>query len=179
MTRRGFTLIEVVVAVALFSVIFGVMISLLFVALASQRQSITIQELVSQSSTVGEYMTRALRQAQKETGQGCLSSKGLNYEITHSGSGVKFVNVQGQCQEFFLENQIIKEIKGIQALSLSPDDMRILALNFFPRGESQADELQPRLSFFIDMQGKDDKPGTQTRFQLQTTISQRAYDIIQ
>lgn len=179
MPSKGFTLIEIVVAVALFSILLGVVTSLLFVALSSQRQSITIQELVSQSSTVAEYMTRAIRQAQKETDQECLPSEGLNYEITHSGSGVKFVNAQNQCQEFFLESQRLKEVKGAQTTFLSPDDVQIISLNFFARGESQADALQPRLSFFIDMQGKNDKPGTKTRFQLQSTISQRAYDIVQ
>ncbi|MDO8470486.1 MAG: prepilin-type N-terminal cleavage/methylation domain-containing protein [bacterium] len=177
MKSQGFTLIEVTVAIGLTSLLIGTVSSLLLVALSAQRQSLATQELISQGSSMEEYMTRALRQAQKETGQGCLSSDGLNYELTHFNSGVRFINSQGQCQEFYLETGRLKELRGAQTTFLSPDDVSILAFNVALAGESQADTLQPKVTFFMDVQGKGAKAGSQARFQMQTTISQRSHDI--
>ncbi|MDP3697557.1 MAG: prepilin-type N-terminal cleavage/methylation domain-containing protein [Candidatus Taylorbacteria bacterium] len=179
---NGFTLVEVMVALGLTSLIIGVVTSLLFVALSVQRQSLAVQGILSQGSTVTEYMARAIKQAQKETGQGCLSAQGLNYELTHFGKGIKFVNAQGECQDFYWEGDPvyrIKETRGAQTLFLSPDDISILAFNPFLAGQSQADTIQPRVTLFLDIQAKGVKPGSQERFQIQTSISQRAHDIVQ
>src|SRR3989344_5217727 len=174
---QGFTLVEVLVAVSLLSLMIGLLTSLFLVAISVQNQSLTIQGLVNNSSPMAEYMTRALRQARKDTGQGCLSSPGLNYEITHFGLGIKFVNRDNQCHEFFQEGERIKETRGTQTLFLSPDDVKVLAFRVALQGESQTDTKQPLVSFFFDMQGAGLKPSSQTRFQLHTSVSQRAYDI--
>ncbi len=180
---QGFTLVEVMVSVGLTSLIIGVITSLLFVGLSVQRQSLAVQGILSQGSTVTEYMTRALKQARKDTTWTCLSGSGPNhenYQLTHSGKGVKFVNVQGECQDFYLEGDRIKETRGVQTVFLSSDDVSILAFNPFLAGQSQIDTLQPKVMFYIDMQGKGAKPNSpQQRFQIQTTISQRAYDLLQ
>ena len=176
---QGFTLVEVLVAVSLLSLMIGLLTSLFLVAISVQNQSLTIQGLVNNSSPMAEYMTRALRQARKDTGQGCLSSPGLNYEITHFGLGIKFVNRDNQCHEFFQEGERIKETRGTQTLFLSPDDVKVLAFRVALQGESQTDTKQPLVSFFFDMQGAGLKPSSQTRFQLHTSVSQRAYDILE
>lgn len=177
--NKGFTLIEILVSLGLFSLMAGILASLFSVSITTQQQSLTIQKLVNHSSPMAEYITRSLRQAKKEINQGCLSAAGLNYELTHFGSGIKFINRDGQCHEFFLDGERIKELRGSQTLFLSSDDVKVLTFRFVLQGALQTDTRQPLVSFFLDMQGAGSKPSSRSRFQMQGSVSQRAYDILQ
>ena len=82
--NKGFTIPELLVAMLVFSLVIGGATNLLIAGLAGQRRSLAMQELLDQSSFVAEYMTRAVRQAQKELfvplpPDACLSTRGLNY----------------------------------------------------------------------------------------------------
>ena len=117
--NKGFTITELLVSVVVFTLVIGAAVNLLLSGIGAQRNSLARQELLDQASSVAEYMTRALRQAQKDLGPTCLSTRGLNYEITQGGEGVKFINIQGQCHEFFLESSRIKESLPAEAFLTS------------------------------------------------------------
>jgi prepilin-type N-terminal cleavage/methylation domain-containing protein len=108
MKQKGFTIPELLVAVFVFSLVIGGAANLFLVGIAAQRNSLARQELLDQSSSVAEYMSRALRQATKDVFGTCLLQAGSNYEITLE-EGVKFLDIQGNCHEFFLEDLKIKE----------------------------------------------------------------------
>jgi len=167
---------ELLIAVLVFSLVIGAATNLLLSGIAGQRSSLAMQELLDQSSFVAEYMTRALRQAQKDLGPVCLSTRGLNYEITQSGQGVKFLNIQGQCQEFFLEAGRMKERLGAEEF-LTSDNLVVTSLQFLLKGEGQDDDLQPRVTFAFEIEGQGAKPDARPKLQLQTSISQRNVDV--
>lgn len=181
--QRGFTLVEILVGVLVFSLIIGAAANLFFSSIASQRRILAIQQLVSQSSFLQEHMGRAVRQAKKELSDPavCLTGvgRGYNYEITHSGQGLKFINRKNQCHEFFLQNKrIVEAINGVEQF-ITPDELEVSALNFAVLGESQNDNLQPRASFFLDIRNTGAKPESEVSVQTQTTISQRNIDALQ
>src|SRR3989344_6317851 len=95
--QGGFTLPEILVAIFIFMLLMGSVSGLMLSAIAAQRRTLAVQELVAQTSYLSEYMSRHIRQARKETGQGCLSQQGTNYQLTSGGQGLKFVNSQDQC----------------------------------------------------------------------------------
>ncbi len=146
-------------------------------AIAAQRRALATQELVSQTSYLAEYMSRHIRQAKKETDQGCLSQAGKNYELTHGGQGLKFNNSQNQCQEFFLDTLRVKEVRGGQTQYLTPDDSTVTILNFSVSGETDTDALQPKVSLFINLQTTGTRPESVISIPFQTTISQRNFDV--
>lgn len=192
----GFTLIELTVALALFLLVGGAALNLLVSSISAQRYSLASQGLVNQASYVTEYMTRALRQAEREEADPpvCLSATGLSYELIRSGEGIRFIDVDGRCREFFLENEKIKELeitagvgKGLAkgkgkgkgkgptpgAVELTSQDLTVTSLQFSIRGASQADNTQPQVTIADDFQ----EPTIRFRVRLQTTVSQRNLDL--
>jgi prepilin-type N-terminal cleavage/methylation domain-containing protein len=173
---KAFTLIEILVAVGLFSIVVGITSGFFVSAIKIQRKSLAMQELSDQTSYVMEYMSRALRMAKKQTAAlpPCLSSNGLNYETFYWYRGIRFINYKGECQEFY-RNPVsapINELKGGVTTPLTSDDLVINTLQFSIQGEDQTDQLQPRVTIFLDISGKEG-----TNIKIQTTISQRELDV--
>lgn len=147
-------------------------------ALKTQRSSLAYREIIDQTSYLEDYMSRAIRMARKErSAPACLSGNNLNYEETRSGNGLKFVNYLGYCQEFFLDTATnrLKETKsgpvGTEEF-LTSDSLNVSIFNIQLTGQSQNDDIQPRVTLFLDIKGKE-----QSKIQIQTTISQRNLDI--
>jgi len=182
--EKGFTLIEMLVALFIFSLIVGVLIGLFISGIRNQRNILLTQQLLDQTSFALEYMSRALRMALKEgqqsTGGDCLSQDGLNYENPGSDlSRIKFINhlEQDDCQEFFLEEGRIKQRKEGQVVSLTSDKLEVTSLKFNLIGQDQIDQLQPRVTIFLKIRGRGSLAGTIPEFNIQTTISQRNLDV--
>ncbi len=175
MPNKGFTLIEMVVAVAVFTLVVTMASGLFISSLRVQRQSLAYQVVLDQTSYATEYMSRALRMAKKDIAGDCISAK-LNYEGTREGKGLKFKNYENVCQEFFWDTDTnqLKEIKGGEENFLTSNDLQILAFNINLAGVSQYDDLQPRITILLDIKGKE-----QSNIKIQTTISQRNLDVRQ
>lgn len=182
--KTGFTLVELLVAVFIFSLIGGTIVSLLVTGISSQRSSLGTQEVVDQISYVTEYMARALREARKDLDGTCLLTRGLNYAIV-SGR-LRFLDKNDKCREIYLDTtdkRIKERISADHSAGslgspepLTSDNLEVTALRFGPHGWSQDDNYQPRVTIFIEMQKKQQTPES-TRIQLQTTISQRRFDV--
>ena len=185
-TQKGFTLVEMLVAVLLFSLIIGVISGLFISGIRGQRNALASQRLLDQTSYSLEYMSRALRMAKKQTSDLplCISSNGLNYEIV--GSHLKFINhLEGDdCQEFFLDSDPgsptyhqLMQIKGGETLPLTSAKLEITSLRFSLSGQSQGDDLQPKVTVFLEIKGKGQQIAEQPLMKIQTTVSQRNLDI--
>lgn len=173
---KGFTLPELLVAIFVFSIGVGAAMNLFVSGISFQKSSTSFEQFSSQASSFFEYMSRSLRQAQKDLTGLCLSSTGLNYELFDLGSRIKFINQKGECQEVFLETGppageagIVKErIGGASAVNLTPANFQVLSLQFSLLGAGQTDDIQPRVTFSL----------TTPHGTLQTTISQRTLDVV-
>jgi prepilin-type N-terminal cleavage/methylation domain-containing protein len=173
----GFTLIEVLVGMTIFSLLLGAIVGVFATAVKLQRKSFAEQEIINQLSFATEYMSRALRMAKRDDRGSCLSSVGLSYE--NSGgrqSAVKFINhlENDECQEFFLERQQLMYRRGSKSpLPLTSPGLKIEDLRFKLSGASQSDQLQPRLTVSLTAKSGDSAHS----LKLQTTVSQRNLDI--
>lgn len=189
--KNGFTLVELLIGVLLFSVIITIVIRIFLGSIQGQRRSLAFETISEQSSFLMEYMSRSLRMAKKEldcavpSGNpntcSCLKELGYgyNYELTRGGKGVKFINSQNECQEFFLDDNSdrLKEAKGQQEQFLTGNDTQVVAFGIRLTGEGQDDLLQPRLTFSLSLQNKSQKQESQQILRLQTTVSQRKVDV--
>ncbi len=174
---KGFTLIEIAVSIGIFLIILISASGILVSAIKNQRRNLSSQEILSQTSYALEYMSRAMRMAKKDDlgGINCLLGDKINYEITHSGQGIKFLNSKDECQEFFLENGQLKENKDGNADFLTSDNFLVNSFNIAVSGQGQTDELQPKATIFLDIQAvNQDSPA---RLKIQTTVSQRNLDV--
>lgn len=180
--NRGFTLVEMMVTVLIFSIVVGAVIGIFVSTIRVQRYNLVYQQLLDQTSYAMEYMSRAIRMAVKDDGVGCISS-GLNY-YQSAPSRIKFVNYDGKCQEFSREWNSTKEVYQLKVefdsggkIPLTSDDFDVTSLNFEVTGapgSEHGDNVQPRVTIFMEIQGKGSK--LQPKITMQTTISQRNLD---
>lgn len=179
--REGaFTLIELMVAVLIFSLVVTAVSGILISSLKSQKRILAEQRVLDQTSYVLEYMSRALRMAKKDLTGSCITIN-TNYQKTRLDKGLQFINYKDECWEFFLENEQLKERRKIgipleeETIELTSAKLQINGLNFNLGGESQEDEDQPRVTFFLSVRGVD-FDASQPDIKIQTTVSQRNLD---
>jgi len=191
--QKGYSLIEVLVAVAIFTIVVAAPTGFFVSSLKGQLKSLASQKLLDNSSYVLEYMSRSLRMAMKELSTdplgACLFQDGTgtilygyNYQITREGDGLKFINYKGECQEFFWDKNDyrLKESKGGGApVVLTSEDLEVISFKIGPDDSwDQADTAQPRVTIFLDIKGgKGQKPELRPEIKIQTTVSQRNLDV--
>ncbi len=176
------TLVEMIVTVFIFSIVFGAASGLFVSAIRNQSRSLASHQLLNQTSYLIEYTGRAIRMAEKDTTGTCISTN-LNYATTTSGTGgIRFKNYEGQCQEFFREWDgsagvyRLKEDKAGNINHLTSPNLDVFSFNIGPSDSwDQNDELQPRVTMFLEIRKAG--AGSQPKIKIQTTLSQRRLDI--
>ena len=174
--KKGFTLIEMLVSMTVFVLIVSSATGFFTSVLKAQRKLLATQEIFSQVSYLEEYVSRSIRMARKDLAGVCISARS-NYSITHSGSGIKFLNYKGECQEFYLYNSKLMESKNSVVSELTSSALTVDDFNINVLGNSQSDNIQPRVTLFINVTGSGTRTEEQAEVQIQTTISQRKLDI--
>ena len=172
--NKAFTLIEVLIGISIFMVVIVSFLGLFGSAFSAQRRNLNAAYLLDNVSFTAEYMSRAIRMAQKDLLGTCIGSKN-NFEI--GTNSIKFLNCQPIiciCQEFFLQNQVIMVDKNGVSQPLTPSNLIVEKLNFEVLGQSQDDLIQPRITF--GLQVRTEKEPYQS-INIQTTVSQRQLDI--
>lgn len=171
---KGFTIIELLVAVALFTLIIGATVGMFVAAIRTQAKVLATQKVLDETSYVMEYMSRTIRMAKKDVTGDCLYTAGNNYE---GGTAyIKFLNYHDECHDFdttmfphrILENRYGEDIYlTSRNIIVNPDWLRLL-------GQSGLDAYQPRITLSLTIQKY---PEEKPVIKIQTTISQRNLDL--
>lgn len=169
--KKAFTLIEMLVVIGIFSLVAGSISGLFISGIISQRKILATQELMDQTSYVLEYMSRALRMAKKDLNGTCIPAK-TNYQKL--SNGIKFLNYNTQCQQFYLDGTQLKERKDVTTLPLTSNSIKVNYFRIQLSGETQDDKVQPRVTIFLEVEGRGKNP---PKIQIQTSISQRDLDV--
>lgn len=165
MKKNGYSLVEILVALMIFSIAISALSSFLVNAIKSQNSTLASQELVDNISYALEYMSRTIRMAKKDLTGSCITAKS-NYAF--EGQCLKFVNYENKCQEFCLDGTRLREIKEGQGNYLTSESLEITAFSVWPSGSwDQDDNEQPMVTIFLKVNGSE----------FQTTISQRNLDV--
>ncbi len=174
--NRGFTLIEMLITAVIFSIIIGTATGVFVSAIRLQKYNLAYQQLLDQTSYAMEYMGRAIRMAKRDE-ISCIDDGSNYYE--GAGHRIKFATYHNpnECWEFFLEDSTkrLKVRKEAGEYYLTSDDFDVENFNVNVSGDETDDGLQPRVTIFMEIKGKDS--GNQPKIQIQTTISQRNLDI--
>ena len=188
MATKGYTLIEIMVAVGIFFAIIAAPSGFFVGSLKGQQRALASQELLDNVSYALEYISRSLRMAKKDdieikgiTCNCCPSGDRVNYEVTDQSQRIIFRNYDNKCQEFYLDDGgRLKESKDGVINYLTSDDLEVVSLQFTVVGESQFDDpsLQPKVTLFLEVKGnRGSDPSLQPVIKIQTTISQRNLDV--
>lgn len=171
--NKGVTIIELLVTVTVFSIAITTSLSLLTSAIKEQRKALGSAYLLDTASYVTEYISRALRMAQKDLSGDCVGTAKGNFGGPDENH-IKFLNYNGECQEFFLEGEAIKVRRLGVSQPLTPSNLTVANLEFAISGASQDDNLQPKVSFVLKLATKELEPKI---LNLQSTVSQRQLDV--
>ena len=152
--QKAFTLIELIVVMAVFLFVIGAAIGIFLSVIKSQKQVLSEQQLLNQISYVTEYMSKGLRMAKiEETTEDCLVdySPGANPSNYHYGyiylltrydsllgryNGIKFLSQSNydsagrpSCQEFYLDTTttpyVLKEIRTYSPYTRVSDEQAV------------------------------------------------------
>jgi len=110
--QKGFTLIEMIVVMAVFLFVIGVTLGIFISIFQNQKKVLAEQQILNQISYVEEYMSKALRMAKTEEPTGTCLLPGYIYSLENYDpvlglyKGIKFINQSDgdSCWEFYLDN---------------------------------------------------------------------------
>jgi len=185
MNNKGFTLIEAVVALAIFIAISSVLAQIVFVSIQNQIKVTLTQNMFNQAIFSLDKIEKELRMAKKDRLGTCITAE-KNYAV--SGSSITFLYNNQEtgdyvCKKFELSDGKIKEHISTNDTSadlpatgvdITASSINIDALQFNVVNDG-VDTLQPKIT--ITMTITSSSLENQTPIKLQTTISQRRIDL--
>lgn len=191
LNSAGFTLVELIMGIFIFSLIIVSAFGIFSAAIKNQNRTIFSVRMMDQASYATEYMSRALRMAEKDL-QGTCITEDMNYSTTTRGGteGIKFKSWDNECQEFFIErtgsNSRLMELKYGREAYLTSEDIYVEKFYIGPEESwyqtdalGEMDNLQPRVTIFLEFRKNSSDSASYPKFKAQITVSQRRADILE
>lgn len=178
----GFTLIELVVSLAVFSVVAVISLSALLTVSYAQREAAAGQNNFDNIRFSLEAMAKEIKAGEDFDCNPVVS--GLNNCPYPSGgrSTLTFVNDLGIRVIYSLASGQLVRRTGVPPCNVAPyclitaKAVQISRLLFFVSGAPLADSEQPRITIVMEGQTPGFKAGQTARFNLQTTVAARPLD---
>ena len=143
--HQGYTLVEIVIAVALFTVVMVIAASAYLSLISLNRHSRATSDIVANLSFATESMARSIR-----TGGSYSCDNGTNCWAPSGGTSFSFTNDQGQKVSYLLKaDGRIGECLGASTCTdsastpLTDPRVTVSSLRFFAQGIGTSDTLQP------------------------------------
>jgi prepilin-type N-terminal cleavage/methylation domain-containing protein len=160
MKQKGFTLIEIIVAIGIFTAVITMALATFLNISNIQRKAGALRAINDNLNFSLELMSREIR-----------SGKDYCPSFSCSISSFKFTNSQGEDIVYGLNNfSIERSVNGGSPLRLTSPEIKIDNLEFIV--PLQAESPQPRVTIILNGSSVDLKAG-EVKLNIQTTISQR------
>lgn len=172
----GFTLIEIMVAVSIFSMVMLVAIGAVLSVVSANKKSQALNSVLGSLNFALEGMMRDLRTGYDYD---CGATGSVSDCPTASSDSIGFISEQTNSSvEYGLHSsgasgRIYKQVNGL-SLDITPPEINISKLDFYVVGTDHTDDIQPRIVIII--RGVYNGFGSLTDFNLQTMVSQRKVD---
>lgn len=186
----GFTIIEAVVSVAIFSTVMVVGAGALMSIMGANRKAQTTKSAVDNLNFAIDSMTRALRtgleyrcddnQAEKDCGITTPPGSSISFQETPSRPGDRIL--------YFLEpisdggttcpavRGVIKRLKGGITESITSEEVHIASLKFYVYGANKSPDLQQPRVVIAATGFAGNNPKECTTFNIHTSVTQRVFE---
>lgn len=168
---RGFTLVEMIVAIFIFSIVMVVAVGALVSVVEANRKAQGVKSVMNNLNFALDSMTRAIRVG---TDYSCATT---NCD-SEGSSSFSFMSTDGEEVTYTFNStdaRIERTIGTGSPASLTAPEVTVQELRFYLTGESPSDSTQPRV--LIVAKGLAGPTGkTQTEFSLETMVTQRILD---
>lgn len=176
--KRGYSLLELIVSLGLFSMVMVVAMGAYLTLISLDRQARAGNQLASSLSFAVESMARSMRTGSEYA----CNANGSAPNCAGGGTSVSFLDAQGQTITYLLRSDgSIGQCTGglctsSTALPLTDRRITVSSLKFFVRGVGTGDSTQPQVTFSLSGTMRTDA-GETTSFSVQTSASQRLLEL--
>ncbi len=173
-TSRGFTLIELMTAVSIFTIVVTISMGSLVSIFDANRKSRSLKTAINNLNLVVESMSREMRFGRNYH---CGNSGGFtNPQNCPSGDTLLSFLASGGSQITYRLNgsAIEKQVDSGQNVAVTAPEIIVDSMTFYVLGADAADTLQPKVIMKIKSHAGSGK--SRTDFTLQTMVSQRVLD---
>ncbi|KND50365.1 MAG: putative Type IV pilus pilin [Parcubacteria bacterium C7867-007] len=178
-TRKGFSLIELVVSVGLFAVVMLLSTGAYLSLISLDRKARATNDLVTNLSFAIDTMERSLRTGSEFTCGG-EDVGGSTSDCLSGRESISFVNEQNQTITYKQIETTLQQCTGLVCDSLTDPRITIEDVRFFVRGTGTtgpAATQQPWVTFSIKGTITPDSTNGPITFTIQSTASQRKIDL--
>ncbi len=173
---RGFTLVEMMIAITLFLVVAAISIGAVITIFNANTKSRTSKTVVDNLDLALEDMTRTVRFG---THYRCGSGVPTNPETVGDCNNGDWMAVlfNSRTVIYRLDNGVLKKSEngGATYTTITSPDTNIQQFSVYVRGSSTSDDVQPYALVLVKGY-VGSRPTTQTAFSIQTMMSQRNLD---
>lgn len=166
--KRGYTLIELIVSVAIFSVVMLVASAAFLTLINMDRQARATNDAVTNLTYVVESMERSIR-----TGTGYQSVSGQNSFTFTDSQGRQVIYRRGAIGG----RRFVEQCIGGTCYPLTDIRVDVQLLAFYSRGVTAGDTEQPMVVFVMNGRVTPDARSAPVNFRIQSTATQRLIDI--
>ena len=188
--KNGFTLVELLVSVALFSIVMTVAISAILNIVDVNRKAQSLKSVMNNLNFSVESITRTMKTCSSYslTGSACGSNGSDDITIgdailTDDTGAIRNVNGHLPWVRYKRTVDLSNNHGRIQKTDefgssdyITASEIDIQKLCFYVFGQNVGDNIQPRVFMVLQGVGIDPQKKTSTDFSLQTTVSQRLID---
>ena len=176
-TKRGFTLIEMIVSIGLFTIVLFIASSAFLAVVNADRKSRATRLAMDNLTVAMEDMTRRLKTGYDYNCGGTVGDTGTSDCLSGPLSLISFTDQDGLRTAYRVSGkQILRQVEvGGPELPVTSSEISINTLTFDVQGSSKTDNIQPYVKIFIN--GSTAGGVLSSSFKLQTMVTQRLYDI--
>jgi prepilin-type N-terminal cleavage/methylation domain-containing protein len=183
--QRGFTLIELIVAVALFVVVMLVSVGALLSLVEANRKARALESVINNLNIGIEGMVRSLRTGSEyNCGSDAIPNPATGGNCPEGGSRISFApfgsdtSVQNERRVYYFSNgQLYRSLQGgSNPVAVTAPEVTISDIKFYVVGTIRSDVVQPKVVMVIKGTAGP-TAATQTTFYIQATAVQRVLDL--
>jgi prepilin-type N-terminal cleavage/methylation domain-containing protein len=182
--QRGFTLIEMVVSVALFAIVMTICVDVLLSLVNANRKAQALQSVMNNLNIALDGMVRNIREGNNfhcgaglnTTPQDCNGATNFAFEpFGNTSSGQPWVLTYAVDQNGV--GRIYKSENGQAAIAITAPEVSIDQMQFYVVGTTRGDTTQPKVIIVIKGSAGATGSSARTTFHIQATAVQRVLDL--
>ncbi len=174
--KSGVTLLEMMVAVTIFTVVMLSATKIFQMVIESQRSAIAAQNLQESMRYAFEVMAKEIRMAQKDVGEPdqCPNvGNGKVYKTNPAKNQLNFRNFNEECVKYYLDSDRLKINRDSDSGYITPDEIKVSNLQFEVIDDVGNEQSMVTVKMDIEATGKEMHKQI---MKIQTTISLRYYE---